>query len=96
MLCLLLTTCRLLIRLRNSRLIGTKEESKDEEEVPAKTTPKPTASTKEKGKGIQFLDTLGYVATNAFSLLFFTKISKRLMYTLETKEFISKRNIDML
>ena len=48
-----------------------KEPEKEDEAVPAKIPSKPYASTKDKGQGIQFLDTQGYVATKAFSPLFF-------------------------
>ena len=52
------------------------ESEKEDEEVPAKTTSKPTASSKDKGKGIQTSDTQRYVAINAFSPLFFPKKSE--------------------
>ena len=71
------------------------EELEYEEEVPTKTTSKTNASTKEKGKGIQSSDTQWYVAANALLPLFFTKKSESLMHALDTKEFISKRNIDL-
>ena len=75
---------------------ATEEESKEEdEEVPVKTTSRPTASTKDKGKCIQTSDTKGNVATDAFLLLFFSKKSESLMHTLYTREFISKRNMDL-
>ena len=48
----------------------------EDEEVHAKTTSESSASTKDKGKGIQSSNTQGYVATNPYSPFFFIKQSE--------------------
>ena len=63
----------------NEEYAGEEEYEGEKEVMPAKPTSKAIATTKDKGKGIQTMDTYGYVASNAYSHLFFTKKSKSLM-----------------
>ena len=57
----------------NEEFDAEEEPEEEDEEVSAKTTSKPSATAKDKGKGIESSDTQWYVATKAFSQLFFTK-----------------------
>ena len=63
--------------------------------MPIKTTTKATATTRDKGKGIQTMDTQGYVASNSNSPIFFSKKTKSLVKLLDSSGLILERNIDL-